>query len=63
MMTEQGMTYISVMMLCCLELWSFSVYDEREAFKKIRHFIFHYFLERGYLWAVWNSIIKKCKDA
>lgn len=62
-MTERGMTYVSVMILCCLELWIFSVYDECEAFKKIRHSILHYFLERGYLWAVWKSISKKCKDA
>jgi len=51
MMTEQSITYRSIMILRCLELWIFSVYDKCEALKKIRHYILRYFLECGSLWA------------
>lgn len=40
MVTERSITYVSVMILHCLELWIFSVYDECEAFKKIRHLLY-----------------------
>lgn len=40
MVTEQSITYVSVMILRCLELWIFSVYDECEALKKIRHLLY-----------------------
>lgn len=49
MMTEWGMTYISVMKLCCLELWIFSVYDECEAFKKIRHLVYFTLFSRTWI--------------